>query len=78
VRARLARLDTRHRAVLGTAAVLGRRFDWQLLERVAGVEGRDVTEALHRYAGLQLIAPTDRIRLPPRSGPRPALNRGPR
>jgi hypothetical protein len=55
VRARLARLDDRHRAVVGAAAVLGRRFDWRLLDRAAGVEGRDVTEALHRCTALQLV-----------------------
>ena len=55
VRARLARLDARHRAVVGAAAVLGRRFDWRLLEHVAGVDGRDVTEALHRCTALQLV-----------------------
>ena len=40
VRARLARLDARQRAVVDAAAVLGRRFDWRLLERAAGVQGR--------------------------------------
>ena len=55
VRARLARLDARHRAVLGAAAVLGRRFDWRLLERAAEVGSEEVTEALHRCAALQLI-----------------------
>ena len=55
VRARLARLDARHRAVVGAAAVLGRRFDWRLLEHAAGVDGRDVTEALHRCTALQLV-----------------------
>jgi DNA-binding CsgD family transcriptional regulator len=55
VRARLARLDARHRMVVDAAAVLGRRFDWRLLERVAGVGGGEVAEALHRGAALQLI-----------------------
>jgi DNA-binding CsgD family transcriptional regulator len=55
VRARLARLDARHRAVADAAAVLGRRFDWRLLERAAGVAGPDVAEALHRCAAWQLI-----------------------
>jgi DNA-binding CsgD family transcriptional regulator len=57
VRARLARLGARHRAVLDAAAVLGRRFDWRLLEHAAGVAGSDVAEALHRCAALQLIMP---------------------
>jgi len=55
VRARLARLDDRQRTVAGAAAVLGRRFDWRLLDRVAGVQGADVAGALHRCAALQLI-----------------------
>jgi hypothetical protein len=55
VRARLARLDARHRMVVDAAAVLGRRFDWRLLERVAGVGGGEVAEALHRGAALQLF-----------------------
>ena len=55
VRARLARLDARHRAVVDAAAVLGRRFDWRLLEHTAGTGSGEVTEALHRCAALQLI-----------------------
>ncbi len=55
VRARLARLDARHRAVVSAAAVLGRRFDWRLLERAAAVGSGDVAEALHRCAALQLV-----------------------
>ena len=55
VRARLARLDDRQRTVVGAAAVLGRRFDWGLLEQTAGVQGADVTGALHRCAALQLV-----------------------
>ena len=55
VRARLARLDDCQRTVVGAAAVLGRRFDWGLLEQTAGVQGADVTGALHRCAALQLV-----------------------
>jgi DNA-binding CsgD family transcriptional regulator len=55
VRARLARLDPRHRVVLGAAAVLGRQFDWRLLGQAAGADPGQVTEALHRCAALQLI-----------------------
>ncbi|MGD0605108.1 MAG: AAA family ATPase [Streptosporangiaceae bacterium] len=55
VRARLARLDARQRAVVGAAAVLGRQFDWRLLEQAAGVQGKDVIEALHRCTALQLV-----------------------
>ena len=55
VRARLARLDARQRAVVGAAAVLGRQFDWRLLGQAAGVQRKDVLEALHRCAALQLV-----------------------
>jgi DNA-binding CsgD family transcriptional regulator len=55
VRARLARLDDRQRTVAGAAAVLGRRFDWRLLDRAAGVQAAEVAGALHRCAALQLI-----------------------
>ena len=55
VRARLARLDDRQRAVVGAAAVLGRRFDWRLLATTAGVTYTEVTAALHRGAALQLV-----------------------
>ena len=55
VRARLARLDARQRTVLGAAAVLGHRFDWRLLDQVAGVQRTDVAEALHRCTALQLV-----------------------
>jgi len=55
VRARLARLDDRQRAVVGAAAVLGRRFDWRLLATAAGVTHTEVTAALHRGAALQLV-----------------------
>jgi len=55
VRARLGRLDAHHRTVLDVAAVLGRRFDWRLLERASGVADTDVAGALHRCAALQLI-----------------------
>jgi DNA-binding CsgD family transcriptional regulator len=55
VRARLARLEARQRMVVSAAAVLGRRFDWRLLEQAAGVQRKDVTEALHRCTALQLV-----------------------
>ena len=55
VRARLARLDDRHRAVLGAAAVLGRRFDWRLAAQAAGAGPAEAAEALHRCAALQLV-----------------------
>ncbi len=55
VRARLSRLDGRQRTVMSAASVLGRRFDWRLLEQAAGVQSKDVTEALHRGTALQLV-----------------------
>ena len=55
VRARLGRLDARQRMVAGAAAVLGRQFDWRLLEQAAGVGRTDVAEALHRCTALQLV-----------------------
>jgi len=55
VRVRLARLDDRQRTVARAAAVFGRRFDWRLLARAAGVQGAEVAAALHRCAALQLI-----------------------
>jgi DNA-binding NarL/FixJ family response regulator len=55
VRARLARLDASQQRVLGAAALMGRRFDWRLLEQAAGVRGDTVAAALHRSAAAQLV-----------------------
>jgi DNA-binding NarL/FixJ family response regulator len=55
VRARLGRLDAGQRRVLEAAALLGRRFDWRLLELAAGVPGAIVAAALHRGAAAQLV-----------------------
>jgi DNA-binding CsgD family transcriptional regulator len=55
VRARLGRLDAGQRRVLEAAALLGRRFDWRLLERAAGVRGDVVAAALHRGTASQLV-----------------------
>ena len=55
VRARLARLDARQRTVVSAAAVLGRQFDWRLLEQAASLQRTDVIEALHRGTALQLV-----------------------
>jgi DNA-binding CsgD family transcriptional regulator len=46
IRRRSAALDRTARRVLDAAALLGRRFDWQLLPGIAEVDGRDVVEAL--------------------------------
>jgi DNA-binding NarL/FixJ family response regulator len=55
VRARLARLEAGQRRVLEAAALLGRRFDWRLLEAATGLTGEEVAAALHRGAAAQLI-----------------------
>jgi DNA-binding CsgD family transcriptional regulator len=59
VRARLARLDTGQRRVLDAAALLGRRFDWRLLERAAAVPDQVVAAALDQAAALQLVVSDD-------------------
>jgi DNA-binding CsgD family transcriptional regulator/tetratricopeptide (TPR) repeat protein len=46
VRQRLATFDDASRAVVDAAAVLGRRFDWQLLEPMTGLSATTVTGAL--------------------------------
>lgn len=55
VRRRLAALDPVARRVIDAAAVLGRRFDWELLPGVAEVDGRAAVEGLRRGVDEQLI-----------------------
>lgn len=55
VRSRLAVLDVTSRQVLGAAAVLGRRFDWDLLPGVAAVDGGTAMEALRAAIRDQLV-----------------------
>src|SRR5215475_4453168 len=55
VRSRLVVLDVTSRQVLGAAAVLGRRFDWDLLPGVAAVDGDTAVEALRAAVRDQLI-----------------------
>jgi predicted ATPase len=55
VRARLTRLEPGQRSVLEAAALLGRRFDWRLLEVATGRPAEAVAAALHRGAAAQLI-----------------------
>lgn len=55
IRQRLATLDATARHVLSAAAVLGRRFDWELLPGVAEVDGRAVLDGLRRGVDEQLI-----------------------
>jgi DNA-binding CsgD family transcriptional regulator len=55
VRSRFAALDRAGRQVLGAAAVLGRRFDWDLLPGVASVDGGTAVEALRSAMRDQLV-----------------------
>jgi class 3 adenylate cyclase/DNA-binding CsgD family transcriptional regulator len=52
---RLAALDGTARQVLRAAALLGRRFDWELLPGVAEVDGRAVVDALRLAVDEQVI-----------------------
>ncbi|MCD2195435.1 AAA family ATPase [Actinomycetospora endophytica] len=55
IRRRLAALDPTTRRVVDAAALLGRRFDWQLLPGIAEVDGRDVVDGLRAALAEQLI-----------------------
>lgn len=55
VRRRLAALGPVGRQVLGAAAILGRRFDWDLVPGTAGTDGAAVVEALRAALAEQLI-----------------------
>ena len=56
VRARLAELAEGERAVIQAAAVLGRFFDWRLLEAVTGQPAETVAVALERAVDSLLLA----------------------
>jgi DNA-binding CsgD family transcriptional regulator len=56
VRARLAALDAPGRAMLATAALLGRSFDWRLAARAAGTDDAGARALLDRAVVLQLLA----------------------
>jgi DNA-binding CsgD family transcriptional regulator len=56
---RMALLDATAQQVVGAAAVLGRRFDWELLPGIADVDGRAVVEALRAAVDEQLVAVED-------------------
>ncbi len=56
IRSRLRALDPVARRVIDAAALLGRRFDWQLLPGIAEVDGRDVVEALRSAVDGALVA----------------------
>jgi DNA-binding CsgD family transcriptional regulator len=55
LRPRLDTLDPTARTVLSAAALLGRRFEWELLPEVADIDGDEVVEALRAAARAQLI-----------------------
>jgi DNA-binding CsgD family transcriptional regulator/tetratricopeptide (TPR) repeat protein len=55
VEPRLARLDDHDRRVLAAAAVIGRRFDWEVAAAAAGVDSPAALAALRRAADLQLL-----------------------
>jgi DNA-binding CsgD family transcriptional regulator len=55
VRSRLQALDRCGRDVLAAAAVLGRRFDWDLLAEVAAVEAATVLDVLRQAVAAQLV-----------------------
>jgi DNA-binding CsgD family transcriptional regulator/tetratricopeptide (TPR) repeat protein len=51
------RLDDHDRRVLSAAAVIGRRFDWEVAAAAAGTEAPAALAALRRAADLQLLDP---------------------
>lgn len=55
IRQRLAQLDPVSRHVIRAAAMLGRRFDWDLLPGVAEVDGRAAVDALRAAVDAQII-----------------------
>lgn len=57
VRQRLVRLDHHARRVIGAAALLGRRFDWDLLPGITELDGPSVIEGLRAAVDDQLIEP---------------------
>jgi DNA-binding CsgD family transcriptional regulator len=59
VRERLAGLGGPERAVLGAAAVLGRRFDWSLLPEAAALGREAVLSALRSAVDAQIVSPED-------------------
>ena len=55
IRQRLAQLDPTARHVIRAAAMLGRRFEWDLLPGVAAVDGRAAIDALRAAVDTQII-----------------------
>jgi DNA-binding CsgD family transcriptional regulator/tetratricopeptide (TPR) repeat protein len=56
IRRRLAAVGEGPRAVLLTAAVLGRRFDWNLLADITGLGSQPVLSALHAAVDAQIVS----------------------
>ena len=56
IRRRMGLLDPTARRVVGAAALLGRRFDWELLPGIADVDGRAVVDALRAAVDAQIVA----------------------
>jgi predicted ATPase len=56
IRRRMNLLDATARRVIGAAAMLGRRFDWELLPGIADVDGRTVVDALRAAVDEQIVA----------------------
>jgi DNA-binding CsgD family transcriptional regulator/tetratricopeptide (TPR) repeat protein len=59
LRERLGSLGEQDRAVLGAAAVLGRRFDWSLILDAAGLDRGTVLSALRSAVDAQIVSPED-------------------
>jgi DNA-binding SARP family transcriptional activator len=55
IRSRLDRLGERPRSVVAAAAVIGREFDFAVLERVAGRPAREVAEAVEELVARRLM-----------------------
>ncbi|MGA9278703.1 ATP-binding protein, partial [Ilumatobacter sp.] len=53
---RVAAIGSDGRAILSTAAVIGRRFDWQLLAEIVAIDTSSLTDTLRAAADHQLIA----------------------
>lgn len=56
MRRRMASLGDEARAVLVAAAVLGRRFDWDLLPEITGLDESNVLGALHVAVDAQIVS----------------------
>ncbi|MDP1818353.1 MAG: AAA family ATPase [Acidimicrobiales bacterium] len=56
IRRRLAVLDPAAKRVIRAAAMLGRRFEWDLLPGVAEVDGRAAVDALRAAVDAQIVA----------------------